>query len=161
MFLLLGNSPGLLLLANSELLLAPGLMSETAVFLSLMAAVCPDMGVELCWSCYDLMAGGGGGERCLSLMLIQKYGANAGEGQSMPGENKREFAVHSGSCNEKGGWGGLLQSRQSQLRLVSPSAGKVFELVASCREHRSSTRRMRTKNHIFNTSFASCFPICK
>ena len=103
MFLLLGDCPCFLLLANSELLLTPGLMSETAVFLSQMVTVCPDMGVELCWSCYDLVAGGGSGEHCLSFMLVQEYGANAGKGQNVPGEDKRELAVHSGSCNEKGG----------------------------------------------------------
>ena len=102
-FLLLGNRPSFLLLADSELLLAPSLESEAAVFLLQMATICPDMGVELYWSFYDLIAGGGGGECCLSIMLVQEYGANAGKGQDVSGEDKRELAVHSGSCNKKGG----------------------------------------------------------
>ena len=104
-FLLLGNCPGFLLLADGELLLLPCFLAQAASFLSHPATVGPDMGIELPWLCYDLIAGGGGGECCLSIMLIQEYGVNAGEGQDVSGEDKCELAVHSGSCNKKGGDG--------------------------------------------------------
>ena len=97
-FLLLGNCPRFLLLTNSELLLTPSFNLEAAVFLSQIATVCPDMGVELFWLFYDLMAGGGGRECRLSIMLIQKYGASAGEGQNVSRKDVRELAVHTGSC---------------------------------------------------------------
>ena len=101
-FLLLSDCPGFFLLANSELLLTPGLKLEAAFFLSQIVTVCPDMGIKLCWSCYDLMAGSGGGGCRLSIVLIQKYGASAGEGQNMSRNDVLELAVHVGSCENKG-----------------------------------------------------------
>ena len=104
-FLLLSDCPGFFLLANSELLLTPGLNLETAGFLSQIAMVCPDMGVELCKSCYDLMADSGGEGCRLSIVLIQKYGASAGEGQNVSRNDVSKLAVHTGSCKKQGGRG--------------------------------------------------------
>ena len=126
-FLSLDNHPCFFLFANSEFLFAPGLILEAAAFLSQIATVCPDMGVELCWSCYDLMAGSGGGGCRLSIVLVQKYGTSAGKGQNVSRSDVLELAVHTGSCKNKGGGGLSSSTRQSQLRLVAMLAGKFFE----------------------------------
>ena len=77
-FLLLGNNPSFLLFAERELFFAPGLVAEAIILSSLPATGSPDMGIELDWSCYDLRGSGRGGGS-LSLMLIQKEGANTRE----------------------------------------------------------------------------------
>ena len=102
MFLLLGNSPGLLLFLYRELLSPPCFAAETICFLRLVAAICPNMGIRLYWLCYDLSDGGGGGGSVLSIMLIQKDGANTGEGQDMSWEDKSELAFHASSCKKQG-----------------------------------------------------------
>ena len=66
MFLLLGNSPGFLLLSESAFLSIPCLVLEAIIFLSLIMMIRSDMGIELCRSDRSCDRGG---QYCLRLFL--------------------------------------------------------------------------------------------